>query len=950
MPGSRPMVLRICLSNTSFVFLFFLFSLTQGHTQSTNKLTDALFEQFYACIEKPYSQKTENELSKIKSGLEKIPSATLDAADLWHEIGLYYYGDLGAYEQALACFVAAQAIRKKIIHDPAHNDLARSAFMIGVCHKYLGNYDKAAKQVHSALAVSQKGQNHFMLAKEYLELGDIFDFLGDFDHSINCYERAYPHILKSTRDRASLLEDHFKRQAQAYLAKEKHHLALEKNRQAIKVCLDSIRPDLADRFHAEIADCYTNMNISFRAANQYDSAYWCLQQALKYYQKSNLVDIALNIGNVYNELGDLYMAKKQYATAIQNQQKAIKILHAYPKHRYLTFAYTSLGEAYLQSGEPEPALGFFRKALRILVPHFPASVRSIGTVSDRSLIALHGIARCQLAQQKLTHAFNNFRRLDTLVSQLRFSLREDGSKFSLAKQALPIYENAIYTALLLGDTIAALDFCERNKAIVLRQALVDQQAKHSVGIPAQHLKKEATLRSRLLYWQKKVIEASDEVQRGIWQDSSAQAKAHFERFVRFLEKQHPQYHDLKYAQVRAPSIAAVQQSLPDSSLCLEYFFGQEQLFLFAWSKEECRVFFQQVTPAFSDSLSALIHLLRQPTPDAPTLRKVASLSYLAYQTLIAPAALTFNQQGQIRRLRIIPDGLLHYLPFDVLLEAPSDDLKSNQAAYLIKKYAISYGISNQTIKNGRQARANFAFGGFGITYAGIDTRLAQLPLAEKQVLALQKMMGGRVWVHSEAAADKQVFMRQAPQCQILHLSMHGLINEQEPAKSALVFAKGKQIQPLSALEIYNLHFKNNELTVLGACNTGNGQLQQGEGVMSLSRAFTYAGCKSLVMSLWSLEDVYADELIQGFYRELKKGRPKDIALQQAKLQYLALEGSERRAPNYWGALVLSGALEPLKAGAQDWVLYLVGLLLILIGLGALFFRAKIKKLFQAQGH
>ena len=104
------------------------------------------------------------------------------------------------------------------------------------------------------------------------------------------------------------------------------------------------------------------------------------------------------------------------------------------------------------------------------------------------------------------------------------------------------------------------------------------------------------------------------------------------------------------------------------------------------------------------------------------------------------------------------------------------------------------------------------------------------------------------------------------------------------------------------------------------------------------------------MSLWSLEDVYADELIQGFYRELKKGRPKDIALQQAKLQYLALEGSERRVPNYWGALVLSGALEPLKAGAQDWVLYLVGLLLILIGLGALFFRAKIKKLFQAQGH
>ena len=64
MLGSRPMLFRICLSNTSIGFFFFLFSLTQGHTQSTNKLTDALFEQFYACIEEPYSQKTENELSK----------------------------------------------------------------------------------------------------------------------------------------------------------------------------------------------------------------------------------------------------------------------------------------------------------------------------------------------------------------------------------------------------------------------------------------------------------------------------------------------------------------------------------------------------------------------------------------------------------------------------------------------------------------------------------------------------------------------------------------------------------------------------------------------------------------------------------------------------------------------------------------------------------------------
>jgi CHAT domain-containing protein len=907
---------------------WFVFFTLLAQAQSKVDPTEPLFDEFYQQTERfaDNPQQAIPALKAIQKKLTTISTPTLAAAELWHEFGLFYYGELASYPAALRCFTSAHAIRTKIITDLANNDLARSAFMIGVCQKYLGNYAAALTQVNQAIVISTKGKNNFMLAKEYLELGDVYDYLGDFDHSITYYERAYPHILKSPRDRATLLEDHFKRLAQAYLDKEEHTLALYKNRQAIRICMDSMNLDLADHFNAEIADCYTNMNLSFRALHQYDSAFICLQKAFVFYRKSNAGDAELQIGNVYNELGELHLAQNHYAEALLNQERSIAALKKFPTHHYLSSAYSSAAEVLLQSGKPNKALAYFRLALRVVSLPFHGSVTQIPTVSDKCLIALHGIARCQFEQQKYRLAFYNFRRLDTLIGQIRFSLREDGSKFSLSKLALPIYEKAIHTALLLGDTTAALDFCERNKAVVLRQALMDQDAKQQVPIASESQRLEMTLRSSMLYWQKKVLETEDAALRGVWQDSLAQAKSKFERYIQILERQYPEYHRLKYAQVSSQSIAAIQHTLPEATMCIEYFLGPSQLYIFAITPTNCRVFFQQLQPGFLDSLTLLIKLMRQNEPNGPTLSQISRLSYAAYQALLAPALLSVNNPHQFKRLRIIPDGILNYLAFEALLDAPSLDLKAQNAAFLVKKMAISYSFSNQLLQSKAtfKRNASIRYGGFGLSYQQVNGNMAKLPLAVEQVLYLQKLLGGKVWIQGQAT--KQHFLSQAAHCRILHLSMHGVINEQYPAKSALLFAKESRIEQLSALEIYNMQLPYNELIVLSACNTGNGQLQRGEGIMSLSRAFTYAGCRSMVMSLWTLQDVYSNDIVKSFYAELKKGKPKDIALQQAKLQYLAQDGSERRAPNYWAAMVVNGDVEPIllnRINLFSWVIILI---------------------------
>jgi len=101
------------------------------------------------------------------------------------------------------------------------------------------------------------------------------------------------------------------------------------------------------------------------------------------------------------------------------------------------------------------------------------------------------------------------------------------------------------------------------------------------------------------------------------------------------------------------------------------------------------------------------------------------------------------------------------------------------------------------------------------------------------------------------------------------------------------------------------------LSILNACNTGTGELQKGEGVMSLSRAFTYAGCPSLVMSLWQIPEAATAEIIQSFISNLQKGATKDVALQQAKLAYLESQPERIASPAYWAGMVATGNLAAL---------------------------------------
>jgi CHAT domain-containing protein len=187
-------------------------------------------------------------------------------------------------------------------------------------------------------------------------------------------------------------------------------------------------------------------------------------------------------------------------------------------------------------------------------------------------------------------------------------------------------------------------------------------------------------------------------------------------------------------------------------------------------------------------------------------------------------------------------------------------------------------------------------------------------------------------------ATESSFKKEAEAYNIIHLGTHTDVNSVSPLYSKLVLSKeaGKEDGYLHAFEIYEMELQA-ELAVLTACETGIGQQMSSEGVMSLAHSFSYAGCPSVVMSLWKIDEKTSSEITESFYENLAEGQSKSRALRNAKLSYLKQASPEESMPYYWAGLVLVGdeSAVQLESAMSTWSIILL-ILLMLTGAFILF--------------
>lgn len=266
------------------------------------------------------------------------------------------------------------------------------------------------------------------------------------------------------------------------------------------------------------------------------------------------------------------------------------------------------------------------------------------------------------------------------------------------------------------------------------------------------------------------------------------------------------------------------------------------------------------------------------------------------------------------RVIIVPDNELHYLPFEVL--------QDSAGRFAIEKFSIQYQYSTAFLKKegkGADMKDMLSFAPFAS--AGAEG-FAALPSS------LEETSGNPGIVLVDRKASREEFLKRAGLSGTIHLATHATAGPAS-GSSYLVF-KGPHGMPelLYGDEIYNLDLRKNDLVILSACETASGDLLKGEGVMSLSRAFTYAGSRNIVTTLWKADDRSTAYLSTRFLGYLKKGYPKDLALQQAKLDLLKDPKIHPRNkhPYYWAHFIFIGNYTP--AGKLVSPLVVVAILII----------------------
>jgi CHAT domain-containing protein len=279
-----------------------------------------------------------------------------------------------------------------------------------------------------------------------------------------------------------------------------------------------------------------------------------------------------------------------------------------------------------------------------------------------------------------------------------------------------------------------------------------------------------------------------------------------------------------------------------------------------------------------------------------------------YRSLIEPVA---NELENVGTLCIIPDEFLWTLPFQALI--------TSRGNYLIQEHPLFYAPSLNVLKEmalrKRQQNSKESLIAFGNPVIERNEELKQdlhpIPETEIEVAAVANAIRTRmkkVLVGNQA--DEKTFKALAPQYATIHLATHGVLDNRDPLNSYLLLTKtdGDWANDglLQAREIIEMHLEA-DLAVLSACETGNGRISPGEGMVGMSWAFLFAGSRSVIVSQWRVNSASTSQLMKNFYQALARqnepnSRGKSQALRDASLRLLR----DRRYhhPFYWAGFVL----------------------------------------------
>ncbi len=882
----------------------------------------------------------------------------------YNYIGIMFWKK-GNFDRALEFYQKSLSISIRLFGEQ-HLDVANSYNNVGLVYWNKGDYDRALEIYQKSISIRLQllGEEHPLVAGSYNNIGLIYNEKGDYDRALEYYKKYLSINLRLFGEEHPEVAQSYNNTGVVYKRKSDYDRALEYYQKAVSISLQLFGeepPDIATNYH--------NIGTVYQYSGDYDRALEYYNKALSINlrllggEHPDVADSYNNIGNVYSDKGD-------YDRSIGYFRKALTInLSTFGNlHPAVADVYRGFADVYFQKHDLNMALRYCQKSLISLVPEFDnSSIYSsppLEGISSEDIFLNSLLLKAEIftsisdqtGEKDLGMAFSTYQLAVDLIDKMRTGYKAVGSKLLLGENSVAIYEEAIETALKLHKLTkdkshkeAAFLFAEKGKASVLSLSLQETQAKTFGGIPDSLLVKERQLKIDLAFYDTQIEierqkrENRDESKIEEFEGRYFSSNTKYESLIEELETNYPKYYDLKY-QTQSVSIPELQAALDSQTTVVEYFTGEKSITIFTVAKDHF-----EVTTVAKDSLFETdIEQIRTGIYKHDYTIYVKS-AYRLYLSLIQPVFGHLNT----RNLIIIPDHVLANVPFEALLTEDTGkamNIEYSSLPYLLKKYQVSYAYSANLLLdllNRRQPDTPKDYLAFAPVFPnGISsssraadllqanhdldsTRTAHthLPASRDEVLGIQKLFrqsygiidrmsdwlfGNKSRVYLESQADEENLKSTAlKDYRYIHFATHGFANHTTPELSGLLLAQNSTSTEDNVLflgEVYNLEL-NADLVTLSACESGIGKSVKGEGLLSLSRGFLYAGAKNLVVSLWKADDRATSTLMLAFYEDMLKEKSKAQALRQAKLRLVESQRSselEYADPYYWASFILIG--------------------------------------------
>ncbi|HEY3055797.1 MAG TPA: CHAT domain-containing protein [Thermoanaerobaculia bacterium] len=885
------------------------------------------------------------------SGLFRKIGDDAAVADAEHLTGVTLLMSASDFRGSLPHFLTGLALRQCLPDGSARGD---SLDYLGILYHLLGEPRKAITFFQSALPY-RNPQSPRLVAITLRNLADMYEETGD--------EEGLPlllSILDLMHDAGEEVGEGYIEESIAlhYNARGDWQKALEHAQQGLRHFRNAKHPRGEVFALFGLGTAYEGMGELERALGYYEKALAMCQEVSEPVLRAEAL---WQVGRIHREL-------RHFDRALELQQQALELYRTSGDRGMESMLLLTLGKTHAMRGDQAKALTYYAEALpisravefrnveggtlqAIAQSQFELGkesealtaasqavdiFRSIGAEADEAATRLLR-ARIERAGGKLDAARADAEASIRLTEKVRGNISAPETRATFVASAWETYDFYIDLLMHLHLDALALRTSEQARARSLIDLLAESRIGASDRVKPARINRVRSLRERIsakAQAQLKLAGSGNSAQAEVIKRELEELNSEYEQVTAEIRRADP-----ALAAVTSPEpldIAQIQREIVDSSsVLLEYALGETRSFL--WVVTPTRLFSYELPPRarIEASVRTAYQALSSRSEGTEALAAVSKM-------ILAPASAVIRA----KRLVVVPDGALQYLPFAALPSPESGKplIADHEIVTLPSASAIAVLRRHPRSQKNSKVLAVFADPVFdrndsrltaqmegpsptdsrGADDAAVEAELVRsaresglsnlprLPFTRREAIAVLSLVAPsqRTEALDFNASRRTVLSVDLASYRFVHFATHGLLNNFHPELSGIVLSmvdeKGREQNGfLSTADVFNLSLAA-DLVVLSGCRTGLGKEIRGEGIAGLTRAFMYAGSPRVVASLWNVNDAATAELMKRFYQEMlgPERRPPAAALRAAQLSMR--QQARWSAPYYWAAFVIQG--------------------------------------------